>query len=48
MKIKFNSGDELPLNNTIEICSMIIVGRAVSHEKKDCPEIFLDECLRNL
>ena len=40
MKIKFNSVDELPLNNTIEICSMIIVGRAVSHEKKIVEKFF--------
>ena len=32
MKIKFNSDDELPLNKTIEILSMIIVVRAVFHE----------------
>ena len=31
MKIKFNSDDELPLNKTIEIPSMIIVVRAVFH-----------------
>ena len=29
MKIKFNSDDELPLNKTIEIPSMIIVVRAI-------------------
>ena len=29
MKIKFNSDDELPLNNTTEIRRMIIVVRAV-------------------
>ena len=28
MKIKFNSDNELPLNKTIEIYSMIIVARA--------------------
>ena len=28
MKFKFNSDQELPLNNTIEIPSMIIVARA--------------------
>ena len=32
MKIKFNSDDELPLNKTIEICTMIIVVRAVFHK----------------
>ena len=34
MKIKFNSDDELPLNRTIEILSMIIVVRAVFNENK--------------
>ena len=32
MKIKFNSNDELPLNKTKEIHSMIIVARAVFYE----------------
>ena len=32
MKIKFNSDDELSLNKTIEIPSMIFVVRAVFHE----------------
>ena len=31
MKIKFNSGDELSLNKTIEIPIMTIVIRAVFH-----------------
>ena len=32
MKIKFNSGEELPLNKTLKIPSMMIVVRAVFHE----------------
>ena len=32
MKIKLNSDDELPLNKTIEISSIIIVVRAIIHE----------------
>ena len=41
MKIKFNFDDELLLNKTIEICSMIIVVRAVFHENnKYCPQDF--------
>ena len=49
MRIKFNSGDELPLNKTIEIPSMIIIVRTVSHEnKKYYPQVFLDECLYKL
>ena len=34
MKIKFNLDDDLPLNKTLEIRSMIIVVRAVFHENK--------------
>ena len=34
MKIKFNSHNELPLNKTIEIPSMIIVVRAIFLENK--------------
>ena len=46
MKIKFNSDDELPLNKTIEIPSMIIVVRAPSQENnKYYPQVLLDECL---
>ena len=45
MKIKFNLDDDLPLNKTIEICSMIIVVRTVFHEiNKYYPQVFLDEC----
>ena len=48
-KIKFNSDDELPLNKTIEILSMIIAVRAVFHENnKYYPQVFLDECLYKL
>ena len=46
IKIKLNSDDELPLNKTIEIRSMIIVVRAIFHENyKYYPQVFLDECL---
>ena len=49
MKIKYNSDDELTLNKTIEIPSMIIVVRAVFHENnKYLPQVFLDECLYKL
>ena len=49
MKIKFNSDDELPLNKTIEIPSMIIVVRAAFHENnKNYTQFFLDECLYKL
>ena len=46
MKIKFNLDDELPLNKTKEIRSMIVVIRAVFHENdKYYPQVFLNECL---
>ena len=32
MKIRFNSNDELPLNKTIEIRSMIIIVRTSFHD----------------
>ena len=49
MKIKFNSDDELPLNKTIEIRSMIIVVRTIFLESnKYYPQFFLDECLHKI
>ena len=49
MKTKFNSDDKLTLNKTIEIPSMILVVRAVFHEKnKYYPQVFLDKCLHKL
>ena len=49
MKIKCNLDDELPLNKTIEIPSMIIAVRAVFHENnKYYPQVFLGECLYKL
>ena len=47
MTIKFNSDDELPLNKTIEVPSMIIVVRAVFHENnKYYPQVFLNESIK--
>ena len=44
MKIKFNSDDELLLNKTMEIPSIVV--RAVFHENnKYHPQVFLNECL---
>ena len=49
MKIKINSVEELPLNKTIEISSMIIVVRAVFYENnKYYLQVVLDECLCKL
>ena len=40
-EIKFNADDQLPLNKTIEIKSLIIVLRVVFHENyKYYPEVF--------
>ena len=45
MKIKFNLDGELPLNKTIEIRSMIIVGRAVFYgNSKYYSQVYLDKC----
>ena len=44
MKIKFNSDDELPLNKTIKIPSMIIIVRAIYLENnKYYLQVFLDK-----
>ena len=49
MKIKFNPDDELPLNKTIEIPSMIIVVRAAFRENnKYYPQVIVGECLYKL
>ena len=40
MKIKFDSHDELHLNKTIEISSMIIVVKAIFHENYKCYQEF--------
>ena len=46
MKVKFNSDDELPLNKTIGIPSMIIVLRVIFLENDQYYlHGFLDECL---
>ena len=48
-KIKFNLGDDLPLNKTIEIHNEKIVVRAVFHENnKYYQQDILDECLCEL
>ena len=46
IKIKFHSYDDLPLNKTIEISSMIIAVRATFYENnKYHPQLFLDKFL---
>ena len=49
LKFKFNSVDELPLNKTTEITTMIIVVRTVFHENnKSFPQFFLEEWLHKI
>ena len=49
MKIKFSSDDELLLNKTTDILSMIIIVRTIFRENnKYYPQVFLDECLYEL
>ena len=48
MKIEFTSDYESPLNKTLEITSMIIIFKAVFHEKRNYTQVFLDKCLYKL
>ena len=41
MKIYFNSDDDFHLNKTIDILKITIVVRAVFHENKYYPQVFL-------
>ena len=46
MKIKYNSDDKLPPNNTRKFPTMTILARAVFQENsKYYLQVFLDECL---
>ena len=49
MKIKFNSDDDLPLNNSLKIHAMTIIIRSVFEEGgKLYPQVFLDDALCEL
>ena len=49
MIIKFNSNDNLPLNKILKLHMLTIIVRSVFEEDgKYCPQIFLDECLREV
>ena len=49
MKIKFNSDNDLPLNKTLKLYNVGLVGGSVFHEgNKYYPQLFLDECLYKL
>ena len=46
MKIKFNSGDDLPLNKILKLHMITIIVRSVfEKDGKYYPQVFLDECL---
>ena len=49
MKIKFISGDSLPLNKPLNFYNMaVIISCAFSEENKLYPHVFLDEALLSL
>ena len=49
IKIKINSDDELPRNETVKVPSMMMVVKAVFYENnKYYSQIFLDGCLYKL
>ena len=49
MKIKFNSGDDLPLNKLLKFHSITLVIRSVFEEDgKFYPQVFLDDTLYEL
>ena len=49
MKIKFNSDDNLALNEILELYNMAIVVRTVFQEDgKYYPQVFLGDCLYEL
>ena len=46
MKIKFNSGDDIPLNTQLKFPTITVIIRNIFEKYgKYCPQIFLDECL---
>ena len=49
MKIKFNSGDDLPLNKLLKFHSITLVIRSVFEgDGKFYPQVFLDDTLYEL
>ena len=49
VKIKFNSGDDLPLNKPLKFHAMTIIIRSVFKEDgKFYPQVFLDDALYEL
>ena len=46
MKIKFNSGDDIPLNKQLNFPTItVIIGNIFEKDGKYYPQSFLDECL---
>ena len=49
MKIKFNSGNGLPLNKPLKLHAMTIIIKSVFEEGgKLYPQVFLEDCLHEL
>ena len=49
MKIKFNSDDDLPLNEILTLHTLTVIVRSVFKEDGKCYlQVFLDECLYEL
>ena len=48
IKIKFDSGDELPVSKRIKIPTIAIVVRAIFLENNKHLQVFLDECLHKI
>ena len=49
MKIKFNSNDDSPLNNSLKFHNMTVIIRSVFEEDgKLYPQVFLDDTLYEL
>ena len=49
MKIKFNTDDNLPLNNLLKLHLLTIIIRRIFEEDSKCyPQLYLDDCLYEL
>ena len=48
MKIKFDAGDNLPLNEPLKVCMLTIIVRSIFEEDgKFYPQVYLDGCCMN-
>lgn len=48
MKIRFNSGDNLPIKQEIQMHNVVMIIRFVFYDKKKLSTSILDECLHKL